>query len=67
MSSVADEGALHEELIDDLISKESYTPVLDKSDFVDNNVCQHCGGSFKKKYILFGDYICVKCGKKKDY
>lgn len=67
LSSVADEGALYEELIDDLISKESYTPVLDKSDFVDNNVCQHCGGSFKKKYILFGDYICVKCGKKKDY
>lgn len=29
--------------------------------------CQYCGGSFKKKYILFGDYICVKCGKKKDY
>ena len=30
-------------------------------------LCQHCGGSFKKKCILFGDYICVKCGKKKDY
>ena len=30
-------------------------------------LCQYCGGSFKKKYILFGDYVCVKCGKKKDY
>lgn len=30
-------------------------------------LCQHCEGSFKRKYLLFGDYICVKCGKKKDY
>lgn len=67
LSSVVDEGARYKGLKDDLVSKETYSPVFKKSEFVDNNKCQHCGGSFKKKYILLGDYICVKCGKKKDY
>jgi hypothetical protein len=30
-------------------------------------LCQHCGNPFKKKYLFFGDSLCVKCGKKKDY
>lgn len=30
-------------------------------------LCQYCGGNLLKKYLLFGDSFCVKCGKKKDY
>ena len=29
-----------------------------------NNLCQHCGGEFKK--VLFG-MKCTACGEKKDY
>ncbi len=31
------------------------------------SLCQYCGSSFKRKYLIFGEFICVKCGKKKDY
>lgn len=30
-------------------------------------LCQHCGNKFKKKFLLFGEQICTKCGRKKDY
>ena len=30
-------------------------------------LCQHCGSKFKKKFLLFGEQICTKCGRKKDY
>lgn len=30
-------------------------------------LCEHCGGIFKKKFLLFGRRICTKCGRKKDY
>lgn len=30
-------------------------------------LCQKCGSSLRRKYFIFGESICTKCGMKKDY
>lgn len=41
--------------------------VMDKFRRRSQCLCQHCGSKFKKKFLLFGEQICTKCGRKKDY
>ncbi|MBQ8322380.1 MAG: hypothetical protein IJX91_00255 [Clostridia bacterium] len=38
-----------------------------KESYRTQGLCQHCGGNFKKKFLIFSSGICSRCGKKKDY
>lgn len=38
-----------------------------KRSYRNQGLCQHCGGTFKKKFLFFTSDICSRCGKKKDY
>lgn len=38
-----------------------------KQSFKEQNVCQYCGGKFKKRFFGLLKPICQNCGKKKDY
>lgn len=38
-----------------------------KASYRNQGLCQHCGGTFKKKFLFFTSNICSRCGKKKDY
>lgn len=38
-----------------------------KASYRNQGLCQHCGGTFKKKFLFFTSNICSLCGKKKDY
>ena len=38
-----------------------------KASYRNQGLCQHCGGTFKKKFLFFTSDICSRCGKKKDY
>lgn len=40
---------------------------IEKQQYRFQGLCQYCGSAFKKKHLIFGGFICVKCGKKKDY
>lgn len=52
--------------------RKKYT-VISTEDYIDKirrrsqGLCQHCGGIFKRKFLVFGEYTCIKCGKQKDY
>ena len=38
-----------------------------KQSFREQNLCQYCGGKFKKRFFGLLKPICQNCGKKKDY
>lgn len=53
------ESDLYHLEISDVVSQE-------KTQLVDTNKCQYCGGNLKKKHLLFAKIICAVCGKEKN-